>query len=82
MDQTSSPAYPAFAKPALSSKAASLLADAAYFLFPQSIIELEPSLVLAFVDSKPAQDRLKPRHGGRRTEGIAFPSIIQSRHIR
>jgi len=64
MDQTSSPAYPAFAKPALSSKAASLLADAAYFLFPQSIIELEPPLMLAFVDSKPAQDRLKPRQGG------------------
>jgi putative solute:sodium symporter small subunit len=30
-------------------------------------------VVLAFVVSRPAQDRLAKRHGGRRTEGICIP---------
>jgi putative solute:sodium symporter small subunit len=32
--------------------------------------------VLACIVSKPAQDRLEKRQGGRRTKGFAFPSII------
>jgi hypothetical protein len=63
MDLTSSTAYPAFAKPASMRKAATFLAIAAYFC-PQSIIEGQPNQMLPFVDSKPAQDRLKPRHWG------------------